>query len=231
MVLSEEGRMNLKNNAMIGFNSPKEFFEFYTSLGILHEWKIVTGKMNDRGERIENRGYVHTLRKLFKEKKLFRRMVSIAEIVSFLDEYHLLKRILVTLKKKLDPEQYTSLKIFLEYKIPYSKNRRIDIIFQYGKKLLLFEFRVSATFPNQSAMWKKKELELMIYKEFMMNYLPKDYQLYLYAFIGMPEYHHNQKIEKHIMYNKTNIDFFVDYMMTYLFDQLQRPEEFNLLKD
>lgn len=223
--------MNFKNNSMIGFDSPGEFYDFYTSLGILHEWKIVTGKMNDRGSRIENRGYTHKLRHLFKEKNLFRRMVSIAEIVSFLDEYHLLRRILHRLKDQLSEEQYTSLKIFLEYKIPYSKNRRVDIIFQVDQKLLLFEFRLSSTFPNQSAMWQKKELELVIYKELMMNYLPQEYKIFLYAFIGMPEYDLGKKIEKHIMYNETNIDFFVDYLITYLFEDPRRPQEFNLLKD
>lgn len=223
--------MNFSDNAMISFTEPRQFFEFYTSLGIIHDWKIVTGRMNDRGSQIENRSYTHKLRSLFAEKKLFRRMVSIAEIVSFLDEYYLLRLILLRLKKELSPEKYAELNIYLEYKIPYSKNRRIDVVFQVGKKLLLFEFRLSATFPNQSAMWQKKELELVIYKELMSNFLDSEYQLYLYAFIGMPEYELGKKIEKNIMYNETNIDFFVDYLITYIYDDLRRPKEFNLLKD
>jgi hypothetical protein len=219
--------MNFKENSMISFKNLDDFIAFYTSLGIHGGWRIQSGLMNDRGEKIKNTAYVNHLRKLFMEKKLFRRNVSIAEIVSFLDGYELLFRITSELKKKISTEVFNEIMIYLEYKIPYSKNRRVDFIFEYNENLLLTEFRLSKDFPNQSGMWNKKELELLVYKELMSNYID-DKRIYLYAFIGMPEYKNSQKILKNVIYNEANIDFFVDYLITYLLKDLRRPEEFNV---
>lgn len=221
--------MNLKQNSMIYFENLNEFKDFYKSLGIHGGWKIQTGIMNERGEKIRDTAYVNHLQKLFMKKKLFRRNVSIAEIVSFLDGYELLYRIVTELEKKISNEVFSEINIYLEYKIAYSKNRRVDFIFEYRDSLLLTEFRLSKDFPNQSGMWNKKELELLVYKELMSNYITNK-RIFLFAFIGMPEYSKNIKIMKNLLYNETNIDFFVDYLITYLLQDLQRPDEFDITR-
>ncbi len=219
--------MELRQNAMISFQKPSEFDDFYESLSIHGGWRVQSGLMNQRGESIKDTAYVNYLRKLFMNKNLFRRNVSIAEIVSFLDGYEFLSRILKSLKSKVASNIYDSVQIHLEYKIPYSKNRRVDFIFEYNDQILLTEFRLSADFPNQSGMWQKKEIELIIYKELMTNFL-NNKSIYLYAFIGMPEYLKLQKISKNILYNDNNVEFFVDYLVTYLLKDMRRPSEFDI---
>lgn len=221
--------MNLKENSMIYFENLNEFKDFYQSLGILGGWKIQSGLMNERGEKIRDTAYVNHLQKLFMKKKLFRRVVSIAEIVSFLDGYEFLQRIVTELEKKISSETFNQIKIYLEYKIAYSKNRRVDFIIEYKESLLLTEFRLSKDFPNQSGMWNKKELELLVYKELISNYITNK-KIYLFAFIGMPEYSKNSKIMKNLLYNETNIDFFVDYLITFLLQDLRRSEEFDITR-
>lgn len=221
--------MNFKENSMVYFEDLKDFKDFYKSLGIHGGWKIQSGLMNERGEKIKDTAYVNHLRKLFMKKKLFRRNVSIAEIVSFLDGYEFLFRIVTELEQKIDIIVFKQISLYLEYKIPYSKNRRVDFIFEFKENLLLTEFRLSRDFPNQSSMWNRKELELLVYKELMSNYL-ENKRIYLFAFIGMPEYLNSSKINKNLIYNENNIDFFVDYLITYLLSDLRRPEEFNIIQ-
>jgi hypothetical protein len=221
--------MELSKNAMISFQKPEQFNDFYQSLSIHGGWKIQSGLMNQRGEVIKDTAYVNYLRNLFMSKNLFRRNVSIAEIVSFLDGYEFLSRILKSFKLKVSSDVYDSVQIHIEYKIPYSKNRRVDFVFEYNDQILLTELRLSADFPNQSGMWQKKELELIIYKELMTNFLTNK-SIYLYAFIGMPEYIKLQKISKNILYNDNNIEFFVDYLITYLVKDIRRPSEFDITR-
>ena len=210
----------LKENSMLSFSNPNEFMNFYEDLDIYGSWKIQSGTLNYRGESIKDKLYVNKLRLIFSEKKLFRRNVSIAEIVSWLDSYCLIKRILVLLNEKLKiQELFDNLEIFCEYKIELSKDRRIDYILKYKKKLLLVEFRLSEHFPNMSNLWQKKELELIIYKELMSNYIGEDVRIYLYAFIAMPEFDNKRLLPKNIKYNKDNINYFCEYIMKYLFDK------------
>ncbi|TVP96603.1 MAG: hypothetical protein EA374_01010 [Acholeplasmatales bacterium] len=205
-------------DAMLSFSNYNEFWEFYHSLNI-PRWHISTGLLNDRGKYIENRSYTHRLRTIFNEKKLFRRNVAIAEIVSWLDSYLILRRLLHLLRGMLKEDVLMKMKIHCEYRIEMSKNRRVDFIFEYADRILLAEFRLSDKFPNVSNMWQKKELELIIYKELLGNYLPTKVKVLIFAFIGMPEIEQGQMIEKNIKYNEENIEFFARYITQYLFQQ------------
>lgn len=200
---------------MMYFSSLDDFLTYYKSLNIYSEWKILKGNLNIRGNSIYNKDYVISLRKLFDSKHLFRRKVSIAEIVSWLDSFNIIKRLAYVLNSKLDEEEYNNLELFVEYRINHSKNRRVDYILKYNKKLLLVEFRLSEKFPNLSGMWQKKELELIIYKELMSNYLD-DYDMKIYAFIAMPEYDGMEIINKQVKYNDNNIVYFAEYIKEYL---------------
>ncbi len=202
----------MEKQSMLGFKYLGDFVDFYESLDFIRPWKITTENMNERGRRIENRRYTEKIRKLFAQKKLFRRMVSVAEIISFIDGYEIMSRVVKELKNDLSAKDFQAIELFNEYKIAFSKNRRIDYIFKYDKKLILVEFRVSTTFPNISGMWQKKETELLIYKELLQNYLPDYYKIHLYALIAMPEYHLNQPIPKQIKYNADNVRYFSAFL-------------------
>ena len=208
-------KFDFSKDAMLSFSSYKAFWTFYQSLNIPN-WHISTGLLNDRGKYIENKSYTNKLRAVFNEKKLFRRNVAIAEVVSWLDSYLILRRLFNILQAKLGDDVLSKMKIHCEYRIEMSKNRRIDFIFEYKSRVALIEFRLSDKFPNVSNMWQKKELELIIYKELLGNYLPSDLKIIMFAFIGMPEIEQGQMIEKNIKYNEENIDFFARYIMEYL---------------
>ena len=153
------------------------------------------------------------------QKQLFRRNISIAEIVSILDSYSIMMRLIQQLEKMVGTERLKKLKMYSEYKIYFSKNRRIDYVLEYGNRLLLVEFRVSFTFPNLSSMWQKKETELLFYKELLSNYLPDDYKIHLFAFIAMPELDNGFWMAKHSKYNTDNVRFFSEYIKTFILDQ------------
>ena len=201
---------------MISFDCVLDFFDFYKDLNIYEEWKLLDTSNNARGAAIYSKRYTEYLRELFSKKNLFRRNVSIAEIVSWLDNFILVKRIISKLKDELPLNVLGNIRLHCEYKIELSKSRRIDFVFQYKCNILLVEFRFSDKFPNLSNVWQKKEIELIIYKELLMNYLPRDYRVFVYAFIGMPEYSGKTPLLKHIKYNNDNINHICKYIASYL---------------
>ncbi len=208
----------MNKNAMIYFKNPSNFYNFYQQLNIYGTWKICIGKLNDRGSKIYSKSYTKKLRLIFNKKQLFRRNVSIAEIVSWLDNYIIMLRLFAYIENKIDKNTFSSISILLEYKINFSKNRRIDMILCYKNKILLTEFMLSSRFPNISNVWQRKEMELIIYKELLSNYI-KEKEIIIYAFIAMPEYSTTGKIEKNIKYNTQNINYFGDYIIEYLLDE------------
>ncbi len=206
------------DESMLAFDSLNEFADFYEGLKIRNKWKIKLGDMNHRGTFIYDKPYTKQLRDLFAKKKLFRRNVSIAEIVSWLDSYVIIDRVINKLSDILSEAEYQEIKLYSEYRIRLSKNRRIDFIFEKGEKMLIAEFRLSDKFPNMTNIWQKKETELIIYKELLGNYL-NNYQIYVYAFIAMPEFSGEQALDKNQTYNNNNVDHFARYIATYLFDK------------
>lgn len=206
------------NESMLSFQNLFAFEDYYIQLNIYGTWKIQSGLLNNRGSKIIDKPYTRELKKAFNEKNLFRKSVSIAEVVSWLDSYEILRRIIHKIKEEVGLEVAMKILLFQEYLIRLSKARRVDYIFMYKNKILLVEFRISDHFPNMSNAWQKKELELIIYKELMKNYIKKDYNIYTYAFIMMPEYENKNPILKNIKYNNNNIDHFCEYLSTYLLE-------------
>jgi len=208
-----------KDNSMISFDSLDEFNRFYSDFDFYSEWRITTAQNNVRGAIIRDKSYVNRIREMFAEKKLFRRNISIAEIVSILDSYSVMLRAFKELKQLCKQSEWNNIRLHSEYKIYFSKNRRIDFIIEYGARILLVEFRVSNIFPNVSTIWQKKESELLVYKELLRNYLPEPYRIHLYAFIAMSEYDKRQAIPKHIKYNKDNAKFFAEYVYEFIINR------------
>jgi hypothetical protein len=207
-----------KNESMLTFDKLSKFEDYYNQFNIYSIWRIQKGLLNDRGHKIIDKPYAKELKRIFNEKNLFRRSVSIAEVVSWLDSYEIIRRIISKIIEKTDINKYQNIKLFQEYLIRLSKARRVDYIFMHENKILLVEFRISDHFPNMSNAWQKKELELLIYKELMSNYISNDYDIYTYAFIMMPEYDKNEPIIKNINYNNNNIEHFCEYLITYLLE-------------
>lgn len=205
-----------KDNSMVSFESLDEFKSFYNEFDFYSDWKITTARNNVRGEIIRDKSYVNRIRQLFADKKLFRRNISIAEIVSILDSYSIMLKVFDELRELCKHEEWSEIKLHSEYKIYFSKNRRIDFVIEYGSRILLIEFRVSNIFPNVSTVWQKKESELLVYKELLQNYLPDTYKIHLYAFIAMSEYDKHQPLPKHIKYNNDNAKFFADYIYQFI---------------
>ena len=79
------------------------------------------GFMNTRGEIIRHKSYANQLRKMFSVKKAFRREVSISEIVSWLDSFVMMTRIVECLRKTIPIDDYNKIEIYFEYIIKMSK--------------------------------------------------------------------------------------------------------------
>lgn len=201
---------------MLYFNKLDKFNEFVNALDIYNGWKINTGILNKRGEEIRDKEYTKKLRKLFNDKNLFRRSVSISEIVSWLDSYLIISRFINELRKIVPSHIFDNFEIYCEYKIKLSKMRRIDYILAYNDNLLLLEFRLADKFSNLSTNWSRKMLELMIYKELLSNYSESKTRIFLYAFISLPEFENKTKLVRHVEYNNNSINHMVRYVVEYL---------------
>ena len=207
----------MKSESLFYFNSPKEFKAFILKLGFIEDWTIKRGLMNRRGFEISDKQYTIFLRNKFKEKGFFRRNVSVAEIVTWLDNFLLVDRFLKELEIQVGTKYYNQLEIFVEYRIRLSKNMRIDYIFKHKEKVCSVEFRTIETFEKIRPTWSKKKSELLIYKEMMLNYSIFDKYL-TYAFIALYEYSKATPIYKHIEYNNNQIKYLSMYLREFMFN-------------
>lgn len=205
------------NDTLLYFSNPQEFFDFVYSQKIDDGWRIYSGMMNSRGKSIKEKPYTKLLADTFNAKGFFRKKVSVAEIVSWIDNFLYMQRILQQIKKDIGDNLYDQIEIFFEYKIIMSKNMRIDFIIKYNDKLLLLEFRTLDRFEKIRSAWDKKKLELIIYKELMQNYI-QDKKFLTYAFIGLYEYEHSKIVSKHKDYNLNQVKYLSKYAKLFMFD-------------
>ncbi|MCK5387803.1 MAG: hypothetical protein KAJ22_00820 [Candidatus Izimaplasma sp.] len=206
----------MKEDALAYYSKPKDYLRFIEGLNIYNEWKILKGSMNTRGEAIRHKSYAIKLRKMFSDKKAFRREASISETVSWLDSFVMMTRTLDVLKRNNSREEYEKIEIYFEYIIKMSKKMRIDFIIRYETNLLLLEVRMVDNFTKLKGTWTKKKSELLIYKELMYNYIGSDIKILTYALITLHEYERREKMHKHIKYNNNQAEYLAEYIHKFM---------------
>ncbi|AIO18182.1 hypothetical protein KQ51_00280 [Candidatus Izimaplasma bacterium HR1] len=205
----------MEKESLLYFKSPKELSNFISELNVYNGWKIQEGIMNERGKLIEDKIYTRMLRELFREKNFFRRNVSLAEIISWLDNLTLIQRLLNKLEVAIPSGKFNDLEISVEYMIQMSKRMRVDYVIIYKKNILLLELRTVSSFNKVRPTWEKKFHELLIYKE-LMSYYIKDFDIKCYALIPLYEYSNKIRKEKHIDNNDKQLDYLVEYISRYI---------------
>lgn len=213
--------MVIKMKQFITFNNPEELIKFYYNLDIYETWKIQKGTLNTRGNKIKDRPYVNDLRDKFNECGFFRRSVSIAEIVSWIDGLSIMSRLCKKIIKETPYLIYNNLIIRMEYVIEYSKLMRIDYVFEYHERILLIELRMVDSFEKIRPTWNKKKLELLIYKELIENYIHGK-KIFTYALITLYEFDSNRRVEKQIQYNNNQINHLYNYLRDLLLDLVKK---------
>lgn len=206
----------MENESLFHFHSPMDFYSFINSLDIYNEWKIGNGTMNSRGESIRNKGYTNFLRDKFNNKNMFRRSVSISEIVSWLDSFVIMKRFFDKLRITIDSSVFNEIDIYCEYMIKMSKKMRIDFILKYKDIIILLEFRMVKDFRKIKPTWSKKKLELLVYRELLENYISTETKILTFAFISLYEYDGRVLDDIHLNFNNNQIDFFVEYFLEFV---------------
>lgn len=200
-------------SSMIKFLKVSEMNRFIDELDIYGGWKISDGMLNERGKHIIDKPYYMFLKDLFNRKKLFRKSVSVAEVISWLDSLVIMRRLAHVLYKKLTIDEYNNISIDMEHKIEYSKMMRIDYILHYKNASLLIEFRLVDSFNKIRPTWEKKKVELIVYKELMQNYTPELQRIYTYAMITLFEYKNGRQVEKNITFNNNQVEYLSNYIL------------------
>ncbi len=211
----------MKEDSLLYFETPYKLRSFVNSLDIYNGWKIQSGIMNDRGKQIDGKSYTIKLRQLFRDKEFFRRNVSLAEIISWLDNIILISRVLDELEREIPINQFKKIKIIAEYRIKMSKNMRIDYVFIYKDNILLVELRTVNRFERLKSSWDKKFQELIVYKELINNYI-FNMNIRLYAFIALFEYEEGKKKDKHIEYNNNQIKYISKYIKKFIISEITK---------
>ena len=207
----------MKTDSLLYFDKPDDFREYLKELDIYNGWRLQSGSNNDRGKAIEGRSYTRKLRDLFREKNFYHRQVSLPEIVSWLDNMVLMKRLLDELERTMDYDAFDELEISCEYMIRMSKKMRVDYILLYRDKMLLIEYRMVNTFEKLRPTWERKFSELLCYKELMSNYI-QNKTIRLYGFIGMFEQDYKISKPKHIEYNRNQVQYLARYVNQFLIE-------------
>lgn len=208
----------MREDSLGYFSSPKMYVKFIQELDIYNGWKITKGLMNARGEIIRHKSYANHLRKMFSKKKAFRREVSISEIVSWLDSFVIMSRVVEKLRENLETKDFNKIEIYFEYIIKMSKKMRIDFIIKYDDTLLLLELRMIDNFRKLKGTWSKKKSELLIYKELLYNYIDKDTKVLTYALITLYEFNGKEKDLAHYKYNNDQAEYLAEYIRKFMVD-------------
>lgn len=202
-------------DSLLYFDTPKSFFDFLIAKKFPKNWRIQEGLMNERGKQIEEKTYTLFLRELFKQKGFFRRLVSLAEVVSWLDNINFIYRLVKKLQNSLAKNVFNNIEISFEYMIKMSKRMRIDCILRYDKTILILELRTVSGFSKVRPTWDKKFQELIVYKE-LLSYYVTNMDIKLYALIPIYEYSKGKLIKKHYDNNENQLDYLVTYVAKYL---------------
>lgn len=208
----------MKEDTLLFFETPSELIAYLHELDVYNGWKIQSGLLNDRGKQVYNSRYVTMLRNRFDNRDFFRTRVSIAEIVSWLDNMSLMRRLVESLRAKLGRETAEKIHIYCEYMIQMSKKMRIDYVLEYEDSLLLLEFRTVNKFEKLRSTWQYKFQELLIYKELMSYYLPNK-TIRIYAFIAMFEYDNKRLDLVQKQYNDNQVAYLTEYIQRYLINK------------
>lgn len=204
------------NDCLFYFRNPSGFLKFIKTLDVYNEWKIINGTMNSRGESIRNKKYTNYLKEKFNNKNMFRKSVSISEIVSWLDSFVIMTRLFNLLGEYIEENEYNQIEVYCEYMIKMSKKMRVDFIIRYKKIILLVEFRMVNNFTKIKPTWDKKKIELLVYKELLGNYLDEKYKILTFAFISLYEYDGKEIDGTHFDYNNNQIDFLARYILDFV---------------
>ena len=210
----------MREDSLGYFSNPRNYNKFINSLDIYNGWKISKGRMNARGEKIRNKSYSNQLRRMFSDKKAFRREASISEIVSWLDSFVMMTRVIDVLRDRLSVEEYNKIEIHFEYIIKMSKKMRVDFIIKYDNSILLLELRLIDKFEKLKVTWTKKKGELLIYKELMYNYLDKDIKILTYALITLYEYDGKEINFPHSKYNNDQANYLAEYIQKFMIKRI-----------
>ncbi len=202
-------------NCLIHFNNEylvKTFIKEYK----VEDWIIKAGRLNERGKEHINKTYVTTLKRLFNEKDLFYKEVSIAEVISWLDNLVHIKRLSDYLRSKVTASQFSVLEFIFEYKVKYAKNGRIDLLVKYNNTLCIVEFKNVDKFSLLRGAYREKGLEVLLYEKTLKTTLKKDYKIYSNVFIGLVEECDEVTLNNHIDNNKKNVRLLGDYIIDIL---------------
>ena len=207
------------NDSLFYFRKPTDFLKFIEKLNIYNDWKIGKGTMNQRGESIRNKGYTNYLRNKFNSKRMFRKSVSVSEIVSWLDSFVIMKRVLDKLSYSIEKNEFNEIKLYCEYMIKMSKKMRVDFVIRYKNIILLVEFRMVNNYTKIKTTWNKKKVELLIYKELIENYIESDIKVLTFAFISLYEYDNKVLDKAHYDFNNNQVDFLVKYLIEFVIER------------
>lgn len=206
----------MNDNTLLYFGSPMEFVEYIHQFEIFKEWRIECGLMNDRGSHVAGSAFSIEMRKLFKEKDMFHKKVSIAEMTTWLDTFIHLERLCKLMIANFSIKQLKQIEVGFEYVVELSKKSRVDVIIKYSSKYCLFEFSTVNSFSKLKSAYDKKRLELMIYKDMMQNYIDYPSKIICYPFIGLYEYESGVRQDKFYSNNITNIAYAYQYLKKFL---------------
>ena len=208
----------MNKSTLLYFGNPIEFVNYVHQFETYRNWKIKKGLMNDRGLEIEGTEFSVEMRRIFKEKEMFRKKVSIAELTTWLDSFVHLERLCNIMIANFNNNQLNQIEVGFEYVIEMSKKSRVDVIIKYKNKYCLFEFSTVNSLYKLKPQFDKKRLELMIYKDMMQNYIEHPSKIICYPFIGLYEYDGKRRVEKYYQNNINNISYAYEYLKKFLLD-------------
>ncbi len=167
------------------YDKINDLFKELKKFKYFSEWKIKTGKVQEKANSIKNSGalefYKDKIRENTGHNPYNHQLVTIFDAISILKTVFESNTLLKEIEHRIG--------IIFEYIIPYADSKRIDVILTGGNRLLILEFSYTedVSKSNIDKRIADKHEQNKLYKDMLERYLPNEIKISTHEVVYVPD--------------------------------------------
>ncbi len=209
--------------------SRKEFYGKFDSLN-LKSWNIENQLFKDRAKYYEKHKFFIDLKDEFMDKSLTIWDLKSEEVVSWIDTFLILKRIL---EDSVFNDEVINLTIIKEYPIVFGNHMRVDYLLVFERAIIVLEMGMFNQDERRGEeRYTKKLLESIAYRQIIENIVKGSVDVFNYTLIYRPEYDRikNTWLRNNINYNNDEIGKIIKFISKIVTEQVNKKAINQLLQ-
>lgn len=196
---------------MYFLENKKSFDELFESLE-LNNWNIENQLFKDRASFYAKKDFFTKMRNKFLSENLTIWDLKSEEIVSWIDTFVILNRVLT---KEFINENNIELAVIKEYPLVYGNHMRVDYLIVFERAIIVLEMGMfNQDEKRGEERYTKKLLESIAYKQLIENMVNGSIEVFNHVIIYRPEYDRfkNVWLRNNIIYNNGEVKTTQNYI-------------------